>query len=166
MIESKNTDQPWEKKAWFRMSKVIYYLAAFLALLIVLVVAYSLRPSSHTYTDGDKTIVACNNGKKVRNRIRYISENSDISFSDDIELKSLCKYGNSDLITALEHQKQGELPVDRNYRLEFYQTTNNYGSWEEAFATLLVGIPLVILVFEIIKRIFLYITIGKNPLKV
>ncbi len=165
IMENKTVQDHLESKIWYRLIKVVYIVLLVLSFFIVVVIAYSYHPISSTYTDGTKTLIVCDNGKSVRNKYRYITNYNDISDKDDIELKSICKFGESDT-TALEHQKKGELPMTKNYRMDFYQTTNNYGSWIEVLIILVMGIPIVYTIFEVIKRVFLYIAIGKNPLKI
>lgn len=159
----------WETRMWFRLSKVVYYLFLFLVILFVCVYAYSVRPTSSSYTDSNKTIIKCNNGKTYNAKENgfFLVYYSDVDTGADKILKILCEYGISiikDITKA--NQFKNKIPQSVNYQIEFVETTNIYGSWEEVLLVLLVGIPVTIVVFEIVKRLFLYITIGKNPLKI
>ena len=159
MFNDDDRNNPWESRMWFRLSKVVYFLIFIAALLFVVVLAYSQLPTSHTYIDSTKTRFICNNGQSYGNKKIFVTKESDLSSYEDTALRLKCEYGDSD------QNKKREIP-NKNYTIKFFETTNSYGGWDAVLATLLIGLPIVIIVFEIIKRLFLYITIGKNPLKI
>lgn len=138
-----------DTKVWFRALKVIYIFCYFTAFSLILLLGYSMKP--YKSIDTDKSVIRCTNGKIFRagkNGVLIIDGNPPYLYSaDDEKARKSCASNTS------------FLPDEKNYSLDVkYETIN---SWSSVFSFILIAIPIVIVIFEIIKRVFLYVTIGK-----
>ncbi len=142
-----------EKKLWYRFVKVIYFVFFFLFVLFVVMLASSERP--YVNVDSNKSLITCNNGKIYSAGKNSIYLDSDGSLSDYNEenVRKLCEY---DILN--DYLDKYKRPENVNYKLN----VGYYGSWEEVIKILVIGEIIVFLVFEIIKRVFLYIAVGKS----
>src|SRR3989344_3044610 len=144
-----NTDKhTLEKKAWYRLIKVVYFIIYSMAILLVVLIASGYKP--YTYIDNDKSLIICNNNKIYsagKNNI-YINLDGTLFDYSDFQTKKLCS------------QDPDFIPDKKNYTLRLEHTTR--GSWTSVIEVFLIETGVVIIIFELIKRIFLYITIGKS----
>lgn len=144
-----------EKRLWYRFVKVVYILVYLLFLLLVVFLGYSDKP--YTYIDSDKSLIVCSNTKAYpagKNSI-YIDSDGSLSDYNDEDARKLCEY---DIIK--DYSDKYETPSYKNYEVKVVHSTR--GSWESVLTTFLIGIAIVYTIFEIIKRVFLYIVVGKS----
>lgn len=141
-----------EKKAWFRGIKVLYIVAIGIAILAIGGASLSSKPTRNL--DGEKSSIACNNGKfyaPAKNSIWVIGENLDST--DDEHARILCKY---DTLAFYSHSEY----IEKNYTFNPAYKDSEYGSWMGY--TVLAFFILWVLSY-LVKIGFFYIAIGEKP---
>lgn len=142
-----------EKKAWFRGLKVVYIVAIGIAILAIGAASLSSKPEKRI--DGEKSSIACSNGKfyaPAKNSIWIIGENLDST--DDEHARILCKY---DTLNFYSHSDEF---IQKNYTFTPVYNGQDYLSW--IGYTLLAYFVLWVLA-KLVKIGFLYIAIGCKP---
>lgn len=142
-----------ENKRWYRFLKVVYVFFFVLSIGYVLIIASINKP--YTYVDSDKSSIICNNGNGYyagENSI-YIDSDGSLSSYNDEYARKLCYHGTI-------YGASSKVPISTNYEVKVVHTTE--GSWGSAISAFLIGTGIVIVIFEIIKRVFLYIVMGKS----
>ncbi len=148
------------EKWWYRLIKVIYIIL-FSCVLIISTVGLFIE--SNPKIDNDKSFIQCANGKKFilsQNDLRLYSE---FMYSTDKEkAETLCFDGSTEL------KKSGErgiyIPVsERSEMSGKYEliTKNTERNWPLLIGIILVVWVIIYFVFELLRRIFYYILLGK-----
>lgn len=143
-----------EKKAWYRALKVIYIVIIVIAVLAIGAVSWSSKPEKSL--DGEKSIIACNNGKSYapsRNSIYLYGE--DLSFYDDEHARILCKYDSTSYYSSYFSGY-----IEKNYTFNPVYEDMKYGSW---IGYTILAFFILWLVSYLIKIGFFYIAIGEKP---
>lgn len=154
-----------ERKIWYRIAKTIYIAAYILVVVIIFFFGYLSKP----YTDVDplSSVVTCNNGRKLApNKDALIFKDGTLGYSNDQEVRKLCfdpiTEGATPVGTILSASEWEEL-YEKNYTVQVGYKTK--GSWTNPLKFWGIGLAITFLFFEIIKRTFLYIAIGKKFFK-
>ena len=157
MVLNYESVEDLNKTIWYRLVKVVY--SSFFVLILITVFAYlfySLMPIN--ILDREASIVKCTNDTQYTLRdvglfspYRY----QDLSFLDDnAKIKSICLTGNPN---PASYSLFDKLP--QNYQLDIVYETN--GTWGIFIATLFGISAGLFLLFELLRRVFYYIVLGK-----
>ena len=159
---SKKSSKKLEKKIWYRFIKVIYVTSYILAFLLVALLSYPQKP--YTYADPNKSLIECANGRtysEAQAGVSLYSLNStdgsllESAAREDQKIRKLCEYN-----IVSDYLNQYETPQFNNYTTEIKYSTS--GSWESVIYWLIGGAIVVFIIFEIIRRVFLYVAVGKE----
>lgn len=166
-----------ESKVWFRFLKVIFVFAYLATFLAVLVFAYFSKP--YAVTDEYNSRIVCDNGKVYK-----AGDNGGIdpgqALAEQLGGKRVDLNGATpekdkatllclgyehgfvpDFLTDAEMSKlQSQTPP---YKVEIVKKTE--GSWWSFIGYTILALFIVVLIFEVIKRSFLYIAVGKKFLR-
>ena len=149
-LSSSNINNKW----WFRFVKVLYVLAYAVVVLVIVIGGYSSKQGGGI--DLDKSTITCTNGKSYspgKNNIYLYSDN--ISSYDDDHIRILCAYDTLNFYSFTP-------PAIKNY--SFYSVTKPV-DWSESWQIWFWGIIITIIVFELIRRTFYYIVLGRKFIK-
>ena len=160
-------------KIWYRILKVLYILSFLVVLLITIVIIYSVNFPAQQVVDNDETTILCNYGNKKQflaseNNVYFsYSELSSDNYLTDYhktELKKLCQISKTELDQKLNAILS---KTDDNTKLfDINPVIKNEGGIIAFLGYSILGILILIIIFEIIKRIFYYILLGSlNPKK-
>ncbi len=143
-----------EKKAWYRALKVIYIIIIIIAVIITGIISWSSKPE--TNLDGNKSSIACDNGKSYTpNRNDIYIYGKELSSYDDAHARILCKY---DSINFYSSYYSGY--IEKNYTFTPVYEDTKYGSW---LGYNILAFIILWFVAYIIKISFFYIAIGEKP---
>lgn len=137
-----------ERKIWYRIAKTIYIIAYILVVIVVFFFGYLLKP--YTDTDPSSSVIICNNGRRLVFDDALIFKDGTLGYNDDREAGRLCSGIN-------------RYPTIKNYTVQVGYKTK--GSWVDPLQFWVIGFVITFLFFEVIKRTFLYIAVGKRFLK-
>lgn len=143
-----------EKKAWYRALKVIYIVIIVIAVLATGAISWSTKPVKSL--DGDKSTIACNNGKSYapgRNSIYLYG--SDLSSYDDEHARILCKYDSTNYYSSYFSGY-----IEKNYTFIPVYEDMKYGSW---IGYTLLAFFILWLISYLVKIGFFYIAVGDKP---
>lgn len=166
-----------ESKIWYRLLKVLYVFAFFGAVLTVLIFAYSSKP--YAVTDEYNSKIICDNGKQYKTGdnggidpeqawaeqlgAKRVDLNGATPEKDKATLLCL-GYEHSFIPDVLTDAEMSKLKSDTPpYKVEIVKKWS--GSWRSLVGYTILALFIVAVVFEIIKRSFLYVAIGKKFLK-
>jgi len=139
-------------KWWWRALKVIYIFMWIVSILLLISIAYSARP--HKVQNYSRININCN---KKENSFNFSPSGGLFTTLDDLnwtkdeeELATKsCEYG-------LHRNDYAQLPsVARNYTVSLY--FDAFGSWNDVFIILSVGLLIAFILIETFKTIILYI---------
>lgn len=161
-MENKKTIEYLNTKAWYRFLKVIYLVFLIFFLISPLIaIFFSYSPEY----DNTNSYIKCANGKNFFLRDKGINLYDDFMWEDDKEkAKGLCF--------------DGEVDVEKDsisghiLRAKIISTTENSGkyeliskytsrNWVATIGFSLLSIAVALLVFELVRRIFYYVVLGK-----
>lgn len=155
-----------ESKAWFRLVKVLFIFTYLLTLLVIFIFAYYSRPQSIIDTYNSKII--CDNGKKYLAgennievfKVKYAIDGYYETEKDKVSLLCLgYEHGFvPDFITDAEMSKIEN--KNQLYKIEIVNKSD--GSWWSYIGYIILALFTASLIFEIIRRTFLYIVSGKK----
>lgn len=159
MSEENKTIAKLNEKIWYRLLKVIYILALLFVIIFFVADAFESKPKK--VFDGYNTTINCEGGtayKAGENDIFFISATDS---GKQNQLKELCMSGkfpdmNFEIFKKTSERLDGN-PI--NYTIDY--AYKDVGSWGIVIGNALSGIFVMIIVFEIIRRIFYYIVLGK-----
>jgi hypothetical protein len=152
-------------KAWYRLMKVIYLFIFAASTVISVVIVYG----NNTTNKIDDYLVVCNYG----NRISYYARKDKNIYFDEYDLRenkaSFANYQNLDIrqacgITNEEAQAWVREIVQGSSSATLYTITKTQifeGGVANAASYSLLDILIITLIFEIFRRIFYYIVLGK-----
>jgi hypothetical protein len=174
-MENKKTISHLNGKAWYRLVKVVFFLALLIALGIFNLIAFSSKP--YTTTDEYNSKIVCNNGKD------YIAGNNGIdiykAIADEFNRPRessyilydvigtdhpnnatvLCWGGSSFVPEAISNDDWLTLTSSTpQYKVELAKKT--VGNWWGFLELLVIGNIVILLIFEVIRRVFYYIVLG------
>jgi|AntRauTorcE11897_2_1112592.scaffolds.fasta_scaffold10794_3 hypothetical protein len=175
------TIQELNEKAWYRLLKVVYVLSLAIALMFPAIVPYvSMAPEY----DKENSYVLCDNGRKLlyeehklnRDYISSLSANNfkfQCLYEDtglNTEELAILQYGKDsgqsldDAKVAIEEYRKEKFNneqvvlMDDNYTfIAVYETRN----WPLIIISTMGGILATLLLFELTRRIFYYVALGK-----
>ena len=151
------TPKDLNKKPWYRLLKVLFFFALFIALLFALTVAWvdgiPEKTINHT-----QSVVLCDDGTRhtLQELNISLSTTFPIIFSDSSEdgrARSRCEGFSLD-VSAFN-------TFPKNYTVEFAYDNVGIGEWARFIAAILLLITGILLTAEIIKRAFYYVVLGK-----
>lgn len=165
-----------EKKAWYRFFKLCYGFGYVVSLTIAVAIGYSEFPVE--YTDSDKSIIRCANGKEYPASTISSYVNAALYLGTDEKARKLCEEPaqgeeivgvelpdgrtvgvalprGADPKIAIPRAVARIMAKDKNYT--FIAVKAIRGSYE----TLFWGLGIVIFLGELIRRSFLYVVVGK-----
>ncbi len=155
-----------ESKVWFRFLKVVFVFVYIATLILVVLFAYSLKP--YTTIDNDNSFIVCINGTKYN-----AGANGIDAFEAEAErLGATQVYTNGFVPDTTAKEKANELCLGTNtlgrglfadvpqYTVELANKT--VGNWWSFAGYTALALFIVIVVFELIKRSFFYIAIGRK----
>ena len=149
---------PLESKFWYRILKVLFFLALAFSFVVVLVIAYGIKP--YKSFSNERSYIHCTGGiNKDENFLlqknRFYLFSTYMSSTDQVDARKLCDYDRINITSDLLYPDKG-IP---NYTLvPLYDTI---GSWDNAFYVVLIGSCVVLVVFWLIRATFFYIATGK-----
>lgn len=156
MTNSKKlTKESLEDKAWFRFLKVIYILSFLLAITAILFTAWSYKP--YKVIDGSETKFGCIYGtdlldKLQARKITSISSNFDGYINNE--------HNQSEILNKLlGFCSTNYSPGGINFG--GFKEKTQY-SWALVLEIIIIGLLSTIVFFEIVKKAFFYIIIGKK----
>ena len=144
-----------ESKVWYRISKVVYFTAYIFAFMVVALISWTVIPRN--VVDNTKSQIICTGSGKV-----YSLEDASMSIWDghtefnnyeDLEVRRLCATG------SIFGELSSFLP-DKNYELKISKTMD--GSWDRFVEYSFGSLAAMIVIFEIIRRVFIYIVVGNR----
>jgi len=144
----KLTIEQLKEKTWYRFLKVIYALA--FIIIIVFAVALIFDSTSPRY-DNDNSYIKCNNGKEFK--LSELNKNGThisgpyIDTGEDRLLNFDCIWRGASAD-----------PNIKGYKFIGIYTARN---WFKIMWQSLLSIAIALIIFEVIKRIFYYILLGK-----
>ena len=144
-----------EDKAWFRFLKVIYILAFLFASATILFTAWSYKP--YKVIDGSETKFGCVYGTDLLDKLHARKITSVSSYFDGYISN---EQNQSEILNKLlgfcsSNYSPGGINFDG------FKEKNQY-SWALVLKIILIGFLCTIVLFEIVKKIFFYIVIGKK----
>lgn len=152
------------KAPLYRFLKVLYFIA-FGACLVLLVFFIKKNTYDEKIIDHHKTIISCFNGSK------YSLADAGLSIKNSFEIPN----GGGRLSAYLNNKEYGKrlrqlcsndnsvdpASVSMNYSVDF-----KYGhNWNKIFIEIILGILVLGIIFEIIKRTFIYVVTGSFKIK-
>ena len=162
-----------EKKAWFRFFKLCFVSVYVLSVCAVLFLSYDSLPSKYV----DYWDIHCSDGRTAPTRENSIYPiDGQITPDEDSKARKLCEHQISapSLPPGFVVEQMPPLPPGSNRetaaRRNFIPDEKNYslapqyatrGSYKEAAKTFILGLGIVILLGEFIRRSFLYVVAGK-----
>ncbi|MFA6404606.1 MAG: hypothetical protein WCW03_01235 [Candidatus Paceibacterota bacterium] len=152
-----------ESKIWFRLLKVIFifvYLAIFLFLLVF---AYSSKP--YAIIDEYNSVIVCDNGTRYKagdNGINAEEAWAEQLGATRVDLNGLTptKIQATHLCLGYSEGKIGFIPDIPPYKVEIVRKT--VGDWSSFIGYTALVLFVTIIVFELVKRSFFYIVLGKR----
>jgi len=162
-----------EKKAWFRFFKLCFVSVYVLSVCAVLFLSYDSLPSKYV----DYWDIHCSDGRTAPTRENSIYPiDGQISPDEDSKARKLCEHQISapSLPPGFVVEQMPPLPPGSNRetaaRRNFIPDEKNYslvpqyatrGSYKEAAQNFILGLGIVVLLGEFIRRSFLYVVAGK-----
>lgn len=153
-------------KMWYRLLKVIYLIIMFLFIVYAVVIAFSEVGSYQT----DYTVV-CNYGNKstflaAKDKEIYISTYYDYSNSlaqlpdnTKVDLREACEISEEELFAQMDSIVNGTDGGGKLFDLK--ETKVNVSTYFSSIMWSILAIVIILLFFEIIRRAFYYIILGK-----
>ncbi len=165
-MENEKTVSHLNSKIWYRLIKVIYFVLLLVFLVIPPTAVFYSYGSEYDQTN---SYIKCANGK-----VFYLSENGFyiyngyMSDSNKASAKNLCFDGVRNFVKEkigtmefLKPQVISETESSGGYELVNKYTNRN---WFATVGFSILSIAIVLLVFELVRRIFYYVVLGKiNP---
>jgi hypothetical protein len=142
------------KKMWYRLLKVIYL--ASLTLLIAFLIVLSFEEKPRKEFDGYNTLIHCKGGATYKAGENDIPFLKPTDFSIRNSLKQLCMSGK---FPERESSQYHLSDLPKNYTLTY--AYKDIGSWKSVFGASMISSVLVLIAFEISRRVFYYIYLGK-----
>ncbi|PIZ62210.1 hypothetical protein COY16_05000 [Candidatus Roizmanbacteria bacterium CG_4_10_14_0_2_um_filter_39_13] len=152
------TQKELESRIWYRFLKVVFI--GFYAYLIVSILFFTYASKPTISINQKKLNVLCDNGRKyiLNEEHIFLSEVNMNDLNEENEyIKRICEYGST--IKFYEWDKY-PTPENKNYDLKYDQ--HQVGSWLTPVKILILCFGGAFLSFELIKRAFLYIVVGKR----
>jgi uncharacterized membrane-anchored protein len=144
-------------KSWYRLLKVLYL--SFFLLIFITTVSIIIAGNSRPIFDNDRSYIVCNDGRNLslsENSI-YLSSNY-IPYYDQDKVKTMCAYNPNDP-TKLNEPTYSELSrMGVNYKLV---AVYDYSNYLAMMGYLLLAVVIILALFELIRRIFYYISLGR-----
>ncbi len=136
-----------ERKIWYRAIKTIYIVVYIFVVITILFFGYSLKP--YSAVDSLSSIIMCNNGRRLApSNNATIFEDGTLGIDDSFTAERLCS------------DQKDFVPDAINYTVQVSHKTS--GTWATPLLFWVIGFFIAFLLFEVIKRTFLYIVIGKR----
>jgi hypothetical protein len=159
-----------EAKPWYRFVKVLYILSYAVVLLFTVFVVYG-QYKPYTSVDESKTWITCNYGNRrtftAKQANIYIMSNfletKTLPNRDRTRIQELCGISQQEVQTSLNALYEGT--GGEKALFDISPSSTSYGSWGEFSKNLVIGLGIVFLIFEGIKRAFLYIVTGRATLE-
>jgi hypothetical protein len=159
------------ERVWYRLIKVVYIFGFVAFSLSGVAISYSEQMPLKKLVDNEKTIIACHFGNKGRyvaaaNGIYFDTSDFEADYLPDhfrVRLKELCGISNEEvqqMLTFLDKSSTAE----RSAKNKLFDVEPAYVTWGGSLSFVrhavlwLLGITLT---FEVIRRAFYYIAIGK-----
>ena len=149
-----------EKKVWFRFFKLCYVSVYVVSVCAVLVLSYDTLPRKYVnYWD-----IRCSDGRTAPARENSIYPiDGQITPDEDAKARHLCDLPPLPPGFVLDPpptaRSGGFIPDKKNYSLVPQYATR--GSYKEAAQSFILGLGIVILLGEFIRRSFLYVVAGR-----
>jgi len=166
-------------KWWYRLIKVIYVGLFVLALLLVVIGAFSKYGPKF---DAQKTYVSCNNGTNINPKDYGVNLYSEFIWTDDDKKLNFACLSNKDIgeiaktaypntYNDLSDEEIGKRVRERNF--DFYKKValdqKTYKlipayterDWSKTFGFSFIIVLLVTFIFEGTRRLFYYVSLGK-----
>jgi uncharacterized integral membrane protein len=174
-MENKKTISDMNKKSWYRFLKVIFVIAELMILGIIIILAFSNKP--YATNDEYNSKIVCNNGKEYIAGYNGIDIYKAIAEEFDDSRKSLnlnnvrgmenpnnaqilCVEGSSFVPEALTMDEWNKLTSPTPlYKVELIKKM--VGNWWSFVGYLILVLFIVFIIFEVIRRVFYYIFLGK-----
>lgn len=161
-----------ESKIWFRFLKVIFVFTYLATSLVVLLFAYDSKP--YAIIDNDNSVIVCDNGTRYKAGDYGIDAEEvwleqlgatrvDAGLSDQELLLWEAKVKATHLCQNYSGEKIGFIPDVPPYKVEIVHET--VGDWASFIGYIVLALFAVVIIFELIRRTFFYISIGKKFLK-
>ena len=133
-----------EKKAWFRFFKLCFVSVYVLSVCAVLFLSYDSLPSKYV----DYWDIHCSDGRTAPTRENSIYPiDGQITPAEDSKARKLCA--------------GAPWEDEKNYSYSLVPQYATRGSYRKAAQNFILGLGIVILLGEFIRRSFLYIVAGK-----
>ncbi len=169
-LENKMNEPELENKIWYRAVKTIYILVYILVVIVILLWGYFSKP--YQIIDVQTSKIICNKGTS-QNAPGYqqasgtilnpsssdvIYEDGTLNNNSDLEARKLC--GDPADWAGWETAGNGAIPFPKNYSVQVAHKAS--GSWTTPLQIWIIGFGIIFVLFEAVRRIFLYIVIGKK----
>lgn len=144
-----------EKKAWYRALKVVYIVILVISVLAVAAISWTTKPTKNL--DGNKSSIACNNGKSYapnKNDIYPYGWQRELNSSDDQDARILCKYD------TLNFSYYSNEFIEKNYTFIPAYEDMKYGSW---IGYTMLALFILWVLSWLIKIGFFYVAVGEKP---
>lgn len=159
------------QRIWYRLLQVVYALCFSILTIVILSLIYNFK-KPHREFDANLSYIQCKNDKKIN-----LTENniySDfITKEDDEKIRILCRGDDKSLLDDLllagvypedYNQQDIEEAKKRVEEREGYTLISNFkqvGSWQYLVLYCAVVILVILSIFELVRRIFYYIVLGR-----
>lgn len=135
-------------KAWYRLVKVAYFLI--MALVTIFVVATVVNETQpYRLISSEKSYITCSNGSSFRLYENNILADEYVVISESAAKKLCNKNSPGDNF----------VPLEKNFA--YYPVFIMAGSWWNVAMLTLLSLIVILLVSELIRRTFYYVTVGK-----
>jgi len=167
IINGYEKNQNLESKIWFRFLRVVFIFIYLLCFYVVLVSAYNSKP--YTVIDSYNSLIVCDNGTRYKAGKNNIDGKEAwagqliTTEQDYMTDQQLNEYEAKIQATHLCQSESVFIPDDPPYRVELVRET--VGNWWSFIGYTVLALFTVVVIFELIKRSFFYIVIGKRFLK-
>ena len=149
------TKSELQGKWWYRLIQVIFGFFLIICLIILCISFYTLKP--HKVVDREKTTFICtdkdsdkfNQSYGFKGTTVYLWETGTLSYSDEKSLNSWCADGDYLYTGNGTYYK-----LNLVYKME--------GTWEKFAFEFIGSLAGLFLVLAVIRRIFLYVLLGKQ----
>ncbi len=150
-------------KAWFRSLKVIYFLSLISTILLILLFPILISAERPTKKfDLEKSYVLCNDGRKLNPILENIiidDNGENVADRDKNKAGLICNdYDSRSKVEQIPYTDKFIAPPNS---FKFVPAYKIEPSWSKFIFTYTIVILVILIIFEIIKRLFYYIVIGK-----
>lgn len=156
------------EKWWYRLLKVIYIVLLIMFVFSAITLSFSSYSPKKIY-DNEKSFIVCDDGREFsleENNV-YLGISGRISTSDDKKFNSWCLDGSEEKVENVDGRiarlkkslATNKVEKEKNYI--FFSSYKIIGDWNNVMLSIFFSMLTIFAVFELFRRIFYYVILGK-----